>query len=242
MTATITAFIGALTCIAILTGCGLNIGPKSDRRDSERIDMTNITAISVNGEDGNVTISSSSGANGSVEFVERKSRYFAGTGHCHYSQRIEGQTLLVEIHKDRNAGCEVETTIAAPADATLDVRLDNGDVRISGFKNTVNVAGDNGDITATLESPGGDAPVCNGTFSSDNGAIDVDVRYQPVSGNLSLSTDNGAAKVGLPAGTLYSLDAHVDNGSVKKDLGETAGASFKVFMKSDNGSLKIYQN
>src|SRR4051812_32131275 len=100
---------------SLASACGLNVGPKSERHDRQNVDLSHVTAVSFKGDSGDVTISPSADSSGSVEFAEKTSRYFAGTGHCHTSESVEGSTLYVEVTKDFNAGCEVETTIVAPS-------------------------------------------------------------------------------------------------------------------------------
>jgi hypothetical protein len=226
----------------LTTACGLGIGPKSERHDVQPLDLTHVSAVRVNGTDGDITVQPATGSTGSVTFVEKTSRWFAGTGHCHYGQHVDNGTLVVDVKKDSNAGCEVETTVEAPLMAQVDIANSNGDVHVNDMAGTVNASNSNGDVKVSLASQGGDTPAANGTFSSSNGDVDVKTSFKPASGTLSLSTDNGDAKVGLPDGTPYSLSTKVDNGSVKKDFADTPSAPFHVSLKTDNGSLKIYKN
>lgn len=234
--------VSGLSMVLVLTACGMDIGPKSEQHTSSQIDMTNVTAISMSGDDGDLTISPSTSTAGSVEFTKQTSRFFAGTGDCHSDQHVDGTTLYINVSKDPNAGCEVETVVFAPPSVTIDASLDNGDMHINHMQNNVKATNDNGDVNVSMDPPANGNLVCDGTMTTSNGDVNVSLSYQPTSGTLSLTSDNGSAVVNVPSGTAYSLASQVDNGKLEKDVPDTSSAPFKISLKTDNGKLKVGQN
>lgn len=224
------------------TGCGLGIGPKKEVRQSNDIDLTGITAVRADTGNGDVTVEPTTNQAGIVEFTKRTPRLALGHGDCHGSYRIDGTTLVVEVTSDFGAACEIDTRIVVPPTVNVDVKTSNGDAHVQDMLGQVSARSSDGDVVASLARPAGDAPLCNGTFSTNNGNIHVTVQYPPAGGRLSAATDNGDVRIGLSDGTAFQVSEHHDNGAFHNGLSLTDKAPFTIEMKTDNGDLKIEKN
>jgi hypothetical protein len=233
----------AALVVPVLSACGLGIGPKSVDKRSTAQDLTGITAVRVDGTDGDVALVPAVGNEGVVEFIKRTPKVtLGGPGGCRGSHSVEGTTLVVKIEKDASASCEIDAHLTIPAAATVAVKVGNGDVSLKGLQGALDISTKNGDIDAVLAAPSADQAALNAAFSTNNGDATIKSNFSPASGTLRASTNDGDIKIRLPQGTVLRIDETHDNGDFRTAFPSTADAAFTVDLKSNDGDLKIETN
>jgi hypothetical protein len=119
----------------------------------------------------------------------------------------EGEMDMIQIDLTNGA-----ITIDDLEISSLNLDTTNGAIQLSNIQTTSTIAHTtNGGISGTLSSAGG-------SFSTTNGAIDIDLAAQ--SGSYNFDTTNGSIDVNLPSGSDIGYDINLDTsiGSIDVNL------------------------
>jgi hypothetical protein len=108
----------------------------------------------------------------------------------------------------RRARIGIEYEISIPAGLIVDLRTENGAVRLENVSGSIAAASTNGSISGTGLSGSLAASTVNGG---------IQVEFASVAGDVSLQTVNGGVRLALPADVKATLDARAVNGGVSVD-------------------------
>lgn len=178
-----------------------------------------------------------------------------------------GNTVRVTIVQENcvglcgDSGANVE--ISVPADARLEVRTSNGNVKSTGVAGPLVLHTSNGDIEAKGAVGRVDASSSNGDIvvEASNATLDLDTSNGSVTftgtlvaGGSSVRSSNGRILVTLPANLVFGIDASTSNGSVTCDFSEnrsdsgsntligtvgSATPSVSLILETSNGDIEI---
>lgn len=141
---------------------------------------------------------------------------------------------------------EFRWDIKVPADCTLDIRGDDGDVQVKDLRANVRITSEDGDIELDeivapeihVRTDDGDVKShrCRGDFFVRTEDGDISVRQHPA-GPLEIRTDDGNVDVWLTAGARLDVDIESEDGDVEVRLDE--GVSTEFFLATDDGSVRV---
>lgn len=141
---------------------------------------------------------------------------------------------------------EFRWDIKVPADCSLDLRGDDGDIEVANVRANVRIASEDGDIELDdvdapeirVRTDDGDVKAhrCRGDFFVRTEDGDISVRRHPA-GPLEIRTDDGDVDVWLTAGGRLDLDVESEDGDVEIRLDE--GVHTEFFLATDDGSVRV---
>lgn len=173
--------------------------------------------------------------------------------------RIE--TIHPRHHKDRdsgflswlfnlgnNGGVSVDYVIKVPQKMDLDLNSTNGGLFVSDCEGTIDLKTTNGKIVAENIKGSTNCRTTNGSIKAY-----LDKVYQKE--DMTFKSTNGSIKVYLPSDTNADVEAKTTNGSISCDLpihrtnerskrhlyGEINDGGSLIYLKTTNGSIKIYE-
>ncbi len=129
-------------------------------------------------------------------------------------EEVSGSRVRIEaqLPKDRgildHSSLTVEYTVRVPAGIALDLKSENGRIRVEALSSKVTASTTNGSISSRALS----GPI---SIEAINGDVQLDLAA--VSGDVEVSTTNGNVRLELPAGLKATLEAVCVNGSIDVD-------------------------
>ncbi len=144
----------------------------------------------------------------------------------------------------------VSYEIKVPDKFDLDISSTNGRLEVDGSEGKIRLNTTNGKIIGNDISG-------SAKCSTTNGSINVSFREAAQEDEMSFTSTNGSIKLYLPADIKAEIKAKTTNGSVKCDLPTTekygrskkqldaeinGGGDLYIYLKTTNGSIKIYES
>lgn len=195
--------------------------------------------IVVDADDGNVTVTSSTG--GSVRLSVHSQGWRIAPEEIEVNARQEGNRVELTLRK-HNSGLHIrfqaalEIRVTLPAGSDLDIHTRDGNLDVAGIKGTQKLR--TGDGNAVLRGVEGSVDLDTG-----DGNLDVEGRFDALSlhtgdGNIeavvrsgsamksswTLRTGDGNVDLRLPENFAADVDAHTGDGHVRSDIPITANA------------------
>jgi DUF4097 and DUF4098 domain-containing protein YvlB len=243
---------GAVGVLGVVTLGGCAYGPNHDFRD-ERTVETPVTAVTLNGGPGSVTITGSS--DGSIH-VKRHIRYRDKKPGA--TDSVAGDTLTLDTSCGR--ACWVDYDVTAPRDirvagrngsgnitlsniGTVSIAIGSGQVRVRGASGDVSARAGSGDIelsgiagAVVCHTGSGDIRLVNvtGTASAETGSGSIsgtDLR------GTHASTHTGSGDVTLRLTAVQDVDANTGSGSVRVTV--PGGQSYRVAASTSSGDTHV---
>lgn len=185
-------------------------------------------SVTVRNKAGSVTVTAA--ASGQVRVVATKRAHggILGMGagdpeRVRVIARQDGDTVSLDVDYD-DAGfvknVTVDFEIAVPADASIEIDQNAGDVRVAGTTGHLRVSLNAGNVRAEGVALAGAARVRNNA-----GNLDIDGRLAP-DASLDATVNAGNIHLRLPAGTPATLDARTTAGSIHVSGGRVTVAGF----------------
>jgi Toastrack DUF4097 len=219
--------------LLLLGACGWEMS-RNTFTDDATVDAP-ITKIRVENDSGDVKVRT-----GDATRIHRTVHYDRDRPGA--TQRVEGDTLVIDSCPVRNCWIDYEVTV--PANTRLDgtvhsgrieadgvngvnLEADSGDVRISQVKGRVNVVSHSGTVHL---SDIGDAVVVR----SDSGDVSVD---NPKAG-VTVQADSGAIRLTVPRGA-YRVNANTDSGEVRSGVTDEPSATTQLELHTDSGDIDV---
>ncbi len=214
---------------------------------SQEFDASGLDSLSVINTSGDINISVSTG--GKALISARKIKFPVG---CSLIMERSGGDLYVEtsdpLKLDTN--CRVHFEIAVPAAISLGIKNGSGDVEIEDTNGSLEFKLGSGDLktAATVTdlngtSGSGDVKVSGltGNVNLKLGSGDIWLEYlsPPGRGSIKIKNGSGATTVIFPEGSEILTDLTTGSGKIYNEIGDTAGAPFKVTVRSGSGKLSI---
>jgi DUF4097 and DUF4098 domain-containing protein YvlB len=217
------------------------------KSDSRTFDASGITSLSVISTSGDVTITATSG--GTAKVVTEKKRF---PKDCTISMGSSGGILMVEVSEPRWPGntCTVNLDLRVPAKLAQKVKIGSGDLRITGTTGSLDFKLGSGDVTLNsavtdLDGSSGSGNIrasdLRGSVDLKMGAGDIILTYPllPDSGTVNVKNGSGDTTVILPAGSVILTNLTTGSGRTYNELGDSAGAPFKIDINTGSGKLSI---
>ena len=175
--------------------------------------------------------------------------------------QIRIETIHPRHHKNRdsgflswlfslgdNGGASVDYIIKVPQKMDLDLNSTNGGLFVSDCEGTIDLKTTNGKIVAENIKGSTNCKTTNGSIKAY-----LDEVYKKE--DMTFKSTNGSIKVYLPSDTDADVEAKTTNGSIDCDLpihreskrskrhlyGEINDGGSLIYLKTTNGSIKIYE-
>jgi Putative adhesin len=148
------------------------------------------------------------------------------------------------------SGCEVDYTVAAPPNFTVEVRSGGGEIRARDLAGDVSLSTGGGDIdvsgnggTLSMTSGGGTittsglrGPVVQAR--TGGGSVELSFTYPP--GRVSADSGGGDVNVAVPGGPAYQVDAGTGGGETTIDVRTDPQAERVIHAHSGGGDVHVY--
>ena len=166
-------------------------------------------------------------------------------------EEVSPTRVRIEAEPPRNGGIldhssfTVRYIIRVPAGIAVDLKGDNGEIRLDGLSAKVTASTTNGGVNGRALS----GPV---SVEVTNGGVQLDLAA--VGGDVHISTTNGGVRLSLPVGLKATLDATCVNGGIDVDeglmlqeseesprrlAGTFNGGGPKISLATVNGGIRI---
>ena len=164
---------------------------------------------------------------------------------------VTATRVRIEAQPPRDGGIlnhsalTVRYSIRVPAGIAVDLKSDNGEIRLDGLSAKVTASTTNGGINGRALS----GPV---SVEVTNGGVQLDLAA--VGGDVQVSTTNGGVRLSLPVGLKATLDARCVNGGIEVDeelmlqqsessrrrrAGAFNGGGPRIALATVNGGIRI---
>lgn len=218
---------GSLLFAAVLVGTGvfttLGASVATERRTGHAIgDIPHELILDL--DVGDVTLVASDGP----ATVTSSARWGFGRPSVRVSEAAGVLRVSSDCPSGLLAGCSVDWRISVPADVSITVRSDVGDVSVHGFAAQTTVRVDFGDVRIEEARGAVAAQVNVGDVAVDSASSDAP---------LSAVTDTGDAAVRVPLGSSYDVKATTDVGSTTVDVSTQSGRPVLI-VRSDVGDVE----
>ena len=256
--------IGIIAIIVIILGAALNIGMSIAGgfiKNTEEIELTKeFKRIDITGDNTAIEVVRSSGSNGKVEFISKKS------SRSKIQAYVKGDTLHVEMKKKffngffnlgfNASGNKIVVSVPDEKYEELTTQTDNGRIIVNNLQfETVDIQSNNGKIEMEdLESNKVNVKTDNGKIEfhyvtgdivakSDNGQISMVT--DDIDRDISLETDNGLINIRTNTEPKNAtIHADIDNGRIDifgSANEETIFGNGKniIDLKTDNGVISL---
>jgi DUF4097 and DUF4098 domain-containing protein YvlB len=200
---------------------GRNNGPEQTERFSRKVRIGRDGRVSVSNISGDITVSTGSGDEVSIEAVKRA----RGDAGQLASVRIEveergGAVYVRTTHSGRNDHASVDYTITMPATAGVDVHSVSGGIKVTGIRGSVRAETVSGDVTATDTPKLETAKSVSGDVTLSGVTTDGDLSAGSVSGNvIARAVKVHALDLGSVSGDLTVTDVTYDRLTAKSVSG-----------------------
>jgi len=192
---------------------GRNNGPEQTERFSQKIKLGRDGRVSVQNIAGDITVTTGSGDELSIDAVKRTrgdQSQLAGV-HIDVDQR-SGRVDVRTTHTARNDRVSVDYTIVLPASATVDVRSISGNLKVAGARGEVRAETISGNVTMNDTPRLENAKSVSGDVVLTGVSSDGDLAIGSVSGNV---TAKGLKARGLDL-TTVSGDVNISDVSCER--------------------------
>ena len=192
---------------------GRNNGPEQTERFSRKIKLGRDGRVSVQNIAGDITVTTGSGDELSIEAVKRTRgdhSQLAGV-HIDVDER-SGRVDVRTTHTARNDRVSVDYSIVLPASADVDVKSISGNLKVSGARGEVRAETISGDVTMTDTPRLENAKSVSGDVVLTGVSSDGDLAIGSVSGNI---TAKGLKSRGLDLNTV-SGDVNISDVSCER--------------------------
>ncbi|GAA2596916.1 DUF4097 family beta strand repeat-containing protein [Actinomadura fulvescens] len=230
----------------VLSGCSIDLDGTKHHEERSYTVTGAVTTLKVDSDDGDVEVVGSDSPG--VKVVERltwssehrkpKPEHVTEGGTLRLRSRCEGNVIGV-------SSCGISYRIQVPRGMALDLRNDDGALKVAGLRGTVRLSTDTGSITAdnvqttSLVAKTGDGGIkvsgqaAHTELRTDTGSISAaELRAD----RLVASTGDGSIRVRLTTPPT-DVDARTDTGSV--ELSVPATEPYKISLSSDTGGRHI---
>jgi DUF4097 and DUF4098 domain-containing protein YvlB len=214
---------------------------------SREFDAAGLNSLSVINTSGDITISVSTSGKALVN--ARKVRFPKG---CSLVMERTGGKLSVETNESLWPGtsCLVHFDIKVPAAVSLDMKNGSGDVEVEGTSGPIEFKLGSGDVkvkgqVTDLDGSSGSGKIevsgLIGNVKLKMGSGDIRLEYSspPARGSVNIKNGSGDTTIILPESSVILTDLSTGSGKIYNEIGDTAGAPFKVTVTSGSGKLSI---
>ncbi|WP_137284991.1 DUF4097 family beta strand repeat-containing protein [Halorussus salinisoli] len=220
-----------LTNLAGCSGATPFVGKHSE--DTRTYDADSVDAVTVNGQNGEVTARPTDGEQVRVETVKKAGSVFADLNDVSVETTVEGGELRIETRQTGDgswlAGVpSVEVNVGLPSEVGLgELRTENGSVDVRDVETDATLVTENGSLEAhdvdgvvSAETENGSVTVRNvsgiGDLRTENGSVETDV--PAIRGDTTVESQNGSVTAALSPDVDASVVATNDHGSVEFDV------------------------
>ena len=114
----------------------------------------------------------------------------------------------------------------------IEFKLGSGDVRVSGQVTELDGSNGSGNINVSGLA---------GSVNLKMGSGDIKLEYPtpPDRGSVKIKNGSGDTTIIFPEGSVILTDLTTGSGRIFNEIGDTAGAPFKVSVKSGSGKLSV---
>ena len=213
---------------------------------SREFDAAGLNSLSVINTSGDINISVSN--SGKALVIANKIRFPEG---CNLEMERSGGELSVETKAGWSGGsCRVHFDIKIPEAVSVDLKNGSGDVDVGGTNGPIDFKLGSGDIkikgqVTDLDGSNGSGNVnVSGLVGSVNlkmGSGDIKLEYPspPDRGNVKIKNGSGDTTIIFPEGSVILTDLTTGSGRIFNEIGDTAGAPFRVTVQSGSGKLSV---
>lgn len=214
---------------------------------SREFDAAGLNSLSVINTSGEITISAST--SGKALISADKVRF---PEECRLVMERSGGDLFVETKEPllSSASCQVHFDIKVPEAVSVDLKNGSGDVDVEGTNGPIDFKLGSGDIkikgqVTDLDGSNGSGNVnVSGLVGSVNlkmGSGDIKLEYPspPDRGNVKIKNGSGDTTIIFPEGSVILTDLTTGSGRIFNEIGDTAGAPFRVTVQSGSGKLSV---
>jgi DUF4097 and DUF4098 domain-containing protein YvlB len=244
-----------LGSVAAVAGLGLGVlwtvsalGHET-RTVARSFDAAKVRSLDVDAGDGDVVVLGDAETT-SVDVRLRITEDVFGSDHS-IRLRDDGRLdIRTGCHVFWSFHCGFRIEVHVPRNTVVQVRTDNGDVRVSGIDAPTGLATDNGDVRVEdvagdlrLSTDNGDVVgigVRSPTVTSETDNGDVSLAFGAPPRDVRAASDNGGLDLRLPAGDdAYAVHTETDNGSVVTPIRTDPTSDRRITATSDNGDIAI---
>ena len=214
---------------------------------SREFDAVGIKSLSVNNMSGNITVSVTTTGKALVD--ASKVRFPEG---CKLVIERSGGKLSVETSQHRWSGnsCRVHLDIKVPATISLDLKNGSGDLEVEDINGPLKFKLGSGNVMVQAmvtdlngSSGSGDVRVSGlaGNVNLKMGSGDIWLEYSlpPARGAVKIKNGSGDSTIILPKESVILTDLTTGSGRIYNEIGDTAGAPFKINIASGSGKVSI---
>lgn len=214
---------------------------------SREFDAAGLNSLSVINTSGDITVSVSTSGKALVN--AEKVRFPDG---CSLFMERSGGELSVETSEPLWPGtsCRVHLDIKVPQAVSLDMKNGSGDVEVEGITGPIKFKVGSGDVKAMgkvteLDGSAGSGNIrVSGLVGNVNlkiGSGDIKLEYSPppARGSVNIKSGSGDTTIILPEDFVILTNLSTGSGRIYNEIGDTAGAPFKINVKSGSGKLSI---
>src|SRR5687768_5422374 len=216
-----------LACAALLAGCDVQVGKEGElsvniAEGRARDEWVRTYTVQPGGTLQIVNVNGRIEATGTpgTQIEVRAERIFREHASETAEQRLRDVKMLEDVSASRvrieaqlprdggildHSSLTVQYTVRVPAGIAVDLRSDNGRIRLDGLSTKSSASTINGSVSSRALS----GPV---SIEATNGDVQLDLAA--VGGDVQVSTTNGNVRLELPAGLKATLDATCVNGSI----------------------------
>lgn len=183
-----------------------------------------------------------------IEIDETGNRVRIETIHPRHSKNRDSGFLSWLFNLGDHGGASVDYIIKVPQKMDLDLNSTNGGLYVSDCEGIIDLRTTNGKIVA--ENIKGST-----NCKTTNGSIKAYLEKVYLKEDMTFRSTNGSIKVYLPGDTNADVEAKTTNGSINCDLpirgksksskrhfyGEINDGGSLIYLKTTNGSIKIYE-
>ncbi len=214
---------------------------------SREFDAVGIKSLSVNNMSGEITVSVTTTGKALVD--ASKVRFPEG---CKLVMERSGGKLSVETSQRRWSGnsCRVHLDIKVPAVVSLDIKNGSGDIEVEGTNGPIEFKLGSGDVmvqamVTDLNGSSGSGNISvsgltgNANLKLGSGDIRLEYSSLPTQGNIKIKNGSGDSTIILPKGSVILTNLSTGSGRIYNEIGDAAGAPFKVNITTGSGKLSI---
>jgi hypothetical protein len=258
---TLVVAVAGLVALTALTACDPLETLEERRLDFTDTEQAQITEIRLSPGDGDLTVRT--GTASGVE-IKRVVRYRGKENPNEETYRIEGTTL--HLTPDCGPQCSVSYHVVAPKGvavrgengagdvsltdvAEVDLRVDAGDIRISGASGAVRAETGSGDITlsrisgpVTAHADAGNVEgrdLGDGKVQAETGSGDITLTLATV-GSVKARTSSGSIELRVPAGS-YRVRTSPNVPDSQIEVRDDPAATEVLDVQADSGDVTIRQ-
>ena len=214
--------------LLFLVGCGsdddvtrgeegrLQLGQEEVRQVVDRAVRLDGRTLVLDAEAGSVTVVGTDTEEARLRFTqvargEDAAEAEERLGRLSIEEAGDGEVYQYVLRTERAEGARVDVEALVPRDATLNVQLEQGNVRLSGTAGEVTVENESGNVEAA--GLAGQRV----RLQTQRGSIDAGFAALPADADVRLATENGDITATIPAGASVDVDAATETGEIAVD-------------------------